>query len=354
MSRILYLLSYFSKDDWMPLLSMVSDRLEVKGVMKLDMELVKFLNSKRKLESMKDEVAILEVFDSITPEIEKIYDKKLEERDWDDEFGIDDLCSGVKTEDGMFFVRFALPSIIYNIYEKWLKGNLEKEAMFEELFTIGSGSMTHTYFPEVLPFCDECPELFLQESELQSMNLKSFRSQSSNNFSQSYKFMDLLDPDTDDDEMTKSGVGSDEEDISSDKLSPVDDDDFSSVLCPADHEEDNSSDYFPTDETNPFASDSEEDVETVDLKSCDHCCELFPSEDFVKLHERIFHYRVVKARFVEDGEDLITSFMDDKGGSSPEVMQSDNDVGLTSNDGENKEVEDRTKKSKYKLRKSLK
>ena len=356
---------------------MVSDKLDVKEKMELDKDLVKWLNRKRKLDSMKDEVAVLEVFDCIIPEIEKINARKLEERDSYDEFGIDNVCGGVKSEDGIFFVKYALPSIIYYIYGMWLKSDIEKEEIFEELFTIGAGSMTHTYFPEVLPFCDECPDLCLTDSEIQSRNLKSYRFQKSNYYSNSYTFMDFLDPD-DDDEMTKAEDGNasnvkpfiddDEDDIPSDLVL---EDDGKVVSCPAElfpsDDKEDSSDFFPAEKTNPFVSDSDADDEDDYGHNCDHCCESFPSDEFVKLHERIFHSRAVKARFVEEGVDLITSFVEEKGEASSDVMQTDDDFCLTSNGKEKKEeadggsnqtkrkgTHDRTRKSKYQLRKSPK
>ena len=76
--------------------------MDVKEKIQLDKDLVKWLNRKRKLDSMKDEVAVLEVFDCIIPEIEKIYASKLEERDSYDKFSIDSVCGGVKSEDGIF------------------------------------------------------------------------------------------------------------------------------------------------------------------------------------------------------------------------------------------------------------
>ena len=360
--------------------------MDVKEKIQLDKDLVKWLNRKRKLDSMKDEVAVLEVFDCIIPEIEKIYARKSEERDSYDEFGIDNVCGGVKSEDGIFFVKYALPSIIYYIYGMWLKSDIEKEEIFEELFTIGAGSMTHTYFPEVLPFCDECPDLCLTDSEIQSRNLKSFRFQKSNYYSNSYTFMDFLDPD-DDDEMTKAEDGNasnvkpfiddDEDDIPSLLVledngkfvsCPADDGAaFGSETFPSDDKGDDSCDMFPAEKTNPFVSDSDTEDDDISGHNCDHCCESFPSAEFVKLHERIFHSKAVKARFVEEGVDLITSFVEEKGEASSDVMQAEDDLSLTSNEKKKKEaadggsiqkkrksIHDRSMKSKYQLRKSSK
>ena len=56
------------------------------------------------------------------------------------------------------------------------------------------------------------------------------------------------------------------------------------------------------------------------LDSCEFCHESFPSEDFVNLHVKIFHsVSKVTPVFVDEGEDLMTSFDVPVPSSKPKV-----------------------------------
>ena len=113
--------------------------------------------------------------------------------------------------------------------------------------------------------------------------------------------------------------------------------------------------------TNPFNdSEDESEDEQIFLDACEICCKSFPSPDFVNLHKKIFHSaNFVKTKYVEDADDLIVSF-------SEEPMKSAPDAGLAAPSASSSKLEinaevatqnsntDRTKKSKYILRKRLK
>ena len=330
----------FSKDEWLTYLSIVTGKLDVKEAMDLDGDLVRFLDKKRKSESHRDQVAILEIFDCIIPEIEEIYNEKLDGRDSEDEFQVDKIVRGVDIKDGTFFTKYFLPSCIFYIYKEWLKCEVAKEDIFEELFSIGSGSRTDALFPEVLPFCETCAD----PSEVQQKNLKAFRGQVENEFvrpktvlpsSDDYSFLSPQKP------ILKKQITDLDEGIGSGCNPFVCDEILASPLLPAE-------------KTNPFESDrSEDEGEELFLDACNHCQQSFPSDEFVQLHMKIFHSHIIKTKFVEDGEDLISTFIEEP--AVEDVQTEDTE------DTSIKEVEavasngnDRTVKTKYMLRKSLK
>ena len=131
-------------EDWIKCLDSISGKLDVKEKMKLDKDLVIFLDKKKRSESAIDGLNILEIFYEILPKIREVYETKLSDRDCD-EFDENNIFNGVKSEDGMFYSDYFLPSAIYYIYQVWLKTDVEKQDMFRELFTLGSGSRTKTF-----------------------------------------------------------------------------------------------------------------------------------------------------------------------------------------------------------------
>ena len=338
----------FSKDEWLAYLSKVTGKLDVRETMELDEDLVKFVDKKRKTEIHIEKVNILEIFECIFPEIQKIYWSKLDSRDIEDEFQVEKICRGVDIEDGMFFNDYFLPSCIFYIYKEWLKCEVSKEDVFEELFVLGSGSKTDCLFPEVLPFCEACAS----PSEVQQKNLKAFRGQVENEFvrpktvlpsSDDYSFLSPQKP------ILKKQITDLDEGIGSGCNPFVCDDILASPLLPAE-------------KTNPFESDRSEDEdedEELFLDACVQCHQSFPSDDFLQVHMKIFHSHIIKTKFVENGEDLISTFIEEP---AVEDMQTEDVTEDVTEDTSNKEVEAvkvnnenaRTVKTKYLLRKSLK
>ena len=332
----------FSKDEWLAYLSIVTEKLDVRESMELDEDLVNFVDKRRKTEIHVEKVNVCEIFECIFPKIQEIYQEKLDARDSDDEFQVDKIYQGVDIEDGMFFIDYFLPSCIFYIYKEWLKCEVAKEVVFEELFVLGTGCQTDCLFPEVLPICEECAD----PSVVQQTNLKAFRGQVENEFvrpktvlpsSDDYSFLSPQKP------ILKKQITNLDEEIGS-GCNPF--------VC----DEIASSPILPAEKTNPFESDRSEDEdegEELFLDACNHCQQSFPSDEFVQLHMKIFHSHIIKTKFVEDGEDLISTFIEEP--AVEDVQTEDTE------DTSIKEVEavasngnDRTVKTKYMLRKSLK
>jgi hypothetical protein len=288
----------FSKEELLSYLPSVKEKVGVKENMVLNKNLKKFLDKKIHSSKLQDQVRILEVFESVLPDIRKMYKEKLDERDVIDEFEAENISSGVKIEDGVFFDKYFLPSCIVLIYQSWLKIDLDEETMYHELFTIGAGSMNMSLLPEVTAICEKCAdEMFLgckskTQTEIRQMNIQIFKKQSALKFviPESGKGLDALgdsDGESDDERVHCNPFDSDEQ-VSSPK-----------------------SEVSNTAHVNPF-DDSEADSENTDvfLDGCDICCESFPSSQFVELHKSIFHAGpAVKTKFVDNPECLITTFI---------------------------------------------
>jgi hypothetical protein len=277
--------------DWLAILGTIEKKLGLKENMQLDDKLVKFLEAKRKSNNTQDQVAILEVFDDVLPNIKEIYKKKINERDVADEFQLDSIASGINSLDGLFFLNYFLPSAVFYMYKSWMSISCDEEIMFTELFTLGGGSKTYNLFPEVHSICEKCAgdkmESLGSKSrlEIQQINMHVFLAQKRNNFAMT-KLSTLVQDNDSDDDKCKS-------------------------ICNPFESDDDVVDKASSDIVNPFnSSSSESDPEEAHLYSCENCFDSFPSADFVKLHNTVFHSgQVVKMKYVENPESLMTSFV---------------------------------------------
>ena len=158
--------------------------LDVKENMIIPKALGSFLTFKFKQESMKDKFSVNELFEVLLPHIRNIYESKLEARDVDDEFGIDSIVGGTDILDGMFFERSFMPMALYLVYKEIHANNYESEQeLFNDLFSVGSGSRNLDYLPEITVFCSECrPEHSYPLMEVDEINRKVLKLQSLDNF----------------------------------------------------------------------------------------------------------------------------------------------------------------------------
>ena len=141
------------------------------------------------------------------------------------------------------------------------------------------------------------------------------------------------------------------------------DDDQCKSICNPFESDDDSVEKTSFDVVNPFdSSSSASESEDTPLHSCEICFDSYPSADFVKLHKTVFHSgQVVKMKFVENPETLMTSFVlpvDDsssimESAANPDMsVDKSNKVGEQySNSGQSKSAENNTK---YNFRKRLK
>ena len=156
--------------------------LDVKENLIIPKALASFLKLKFKQESMKDKFSVNELFEVLLPKIRNIYEIKLEARDEDDEFGLDSMF-GTNIEDGMFFERSFMPMALYLVYKEIHNNYKTEEELFNDLFSVGSGSRNLDYLPEITVFCSECrPEHSYPLMEVDEINRKVLKLQSLDNF----------------------------------------------------------------------------------------------------------------------------------------------------------------------------
>ena len=278
MPRLVYLF-LFSQETWLGLLSTVSGKLGVKGSMDLNIDLVTFLENQSKSEIQKDQFTMLEIFDCVTEKIREMYNELLEERDSQEEFNMENMASGIRTEDGLFFINFFLPSSILYMYQIFLESDLDMEVICNELFTIGAGSETWDFSPEINGICLKCAgDKFVglkmkTHDEIRQINIGVFKQQKKHKFN---KPGPLTKADVYDDE-SSALVGNPFVDSDDDSLNKSDDD--SKVK-----------------HANPFVDSEEDSDEEIFLDSCDICCQSFPSPEFVALHRQIFHSHGINPR----------------------------------------------------------
>jgi hypothetical protein len=291
----------------------------------LDGHLVQFLDRKRLSSKITDQISISGVFESIFPKIRQLYLDKLEERDAVDEFQTENVAAGIPSIDGLFYEKYFLPSCLFYMYKEWLKhNNFEETNMKNDLFIIGSGSKTYTLYPEVHGICTGCVSSVdlrfesFDESGIKEVNVAVFRMQKRDDFGNP---------------------------AVTDILGDGDSNGSNNMVCCNPFNSDSDDEINKTEEfkCNPFDSSSNSETEE-NLDNCDICYQSFPSEDFVKIHKKVFHNtKGVKAIFVAEAEELMTSFVEEPS----QKPQSPNVV-------EGSSSKPRTSKSKYTLRNHLK
>ena len=127
------------------------------------------------------------ILEFLEPHIRNLYHRRLDEREPVDEFDCDNVTNCRKPEDTSFYERGFLPAAVLATYmQKHL--DVEEEQLWDELFTLGSGSKTEDLFPETNPVCLDCASVFYPNlravnlAELQNLNAKVFKLQKNNLF----------------------------------------------------------------------------------------------------------------------------------------------------------------------------
>ena len=280
------------------------------------------------------------ILEFLEPHIRSLYQRRLDEREPVDEFDCDNVMNCRKPEDTTFYERGFLPAAVLATYRlKHL--DFEEDQLWDELFTLGSGSKTEDLFPETNPVCFDCASVFYPNlkavnlAELHNLNAKVFKLQKNNLFkipSFAKVFTDTSSVTTNSDAESigfssksgadKAGVrafnpfsedSSDNSDTFSDKLKNLVDDKKIAF--------------------NPFSSDeSEKEDESKRLNYCPVCHKSFTLNDYLSYHNQIFHKKSnVKSlipQFVSDAEELITTFVNE----SPEAEKKKTKISKKSED----------------------
>ena len=286
---------HMKKADWKSCFERVNHKLDVKEKMEpIREDLRKFLQTKFKAYALKDQFSICEVLEFMESDIRDLYQQKIDQRDEEqgDEFGIDSICRGMDSLDGIYYQKVFMPSAVFFTYlEK--HPSARRIELMRDIFSIGSGCRRQeNFYPEITGICVECTstgyfENFSQ-SDVEEFNRKVFRKQFDSNFGTSFRPSDSDDSDLSDKDDTVEKLGEW---------------------------------YNPFDSSSASqSSDSLDDINVMKFK-CKECAKSFSRNDFLEFHTECFHKDNLKSKviFVADPEDMISSFTKESGpSSSPE------------------------------------
>jgi hypothetical protein len=312
--------AHMSEKDWKICFENVKHKLDVKEKMsQLDSDLEQFLKVKFAKTENKDRWTISDSLDFLVSDIRELYQKKLDDRDeeQDDEFDTSCIAQGMKPDDAKHYSKVFLPVAIFLTYREkhpWSK----RSALMSDAFSLGAGSERDDLVPEITGLCVQCPikkefEHF-RESDIDSYNKKLFLLQCKNKFQSSYSFGD-----SDDDSIDSFSVKE-------------------------------AKWYNPFDSSSPSeVSDKENDVEldkSVTSFACQCCMKSFSRKEFLDYHTECFHkttFRPNVVQFVSDPENLMLSFCRDPAASSPDLL-TDQQSGSGVQDKSSKQAAKPTKK----------
>ena len=306
--------SHTSLEEWLSIFHQIKSRLGTKETMiDLSKDLVRFLDSKFAQTDIKKRISMPDYLEHLEEIMRAEYRILLSERDEDeDEFNYD--MDGIKPEDITFLTKRFLPAAMFFTYSKKHPTSDPKELM-EDLFTIGAGSMTVDLFPEITGICLECVGQRLHgedyknftHAEITKANLVIFRAQQADHF---FSKIPYYSDSSSEDETEKKNL--EDHKLGSNSVSDVS------------NSPTKFSDTHSLFEFNPFAASSDSDSTSADKclsslevpqsHACNHCGKTFSRQEFVKMHIEIFHSEVTKVvvpRFVSEGEDLMTTFVED-------------------------------------------
>ena len=281
-------------EDWKASFNRIKNGLDVRGKMNPPGDLKKFLKMKFASEDPKTKFSISEMLEFLNDDINRLYRLKLDERDVEvDEFNVDQIYQGMLPEDVTFYQKSFLPTALFLTYSQ-RHPNDERTALMNDIFTVGSGSKREDLAPEVTGLCSLCASEegfpYLTEQDVEQFNRKVLEKQIGLNFHCSYEINDS------DSRSDKSAIDTD----------------------------------MPSFWFNPFSSSdgsmSESSQNTDDVFSfadsfpCNLCPKQFTEADLLQFHKDCFHKYAPGTRvtFVEEGEDLISSFhCNQESGTSP-------------------------------------
>ena len=303
--------SHTTAEDWLALFDQIKSKLGTKETMTLSVDFIKFLDLKFAASDLRKQFHTPDMLDHLDKVVRKNYRDLLFERDQEeDEFDFH-IVDGIKPEDTTFFTKRFLPAALFFTYILKHPMSDPKELM-GELFSLGSGSMTFDLFPEITGVCPDCiverfqSEKFVNLSfeQIRQVNKIVFRAQQADCFVTKTQYL----------------TDSSDEEEATEEIEDLDDSIKSAAVSLHLSESKSliSEDLF---EFNPFVLNSgslnnleSENVEDeVSLShACIHCSKAFSREEFVNMHIEIFHgsVRKVVPRFVSEGEELITSFVE--------------------------------------------
>ena len=283
-----------------------------------------------------------ELLDFLEVRIETLYKKRLNDRVLEDEFDVENPTDSLDPKDTTFYTKCFLPEAVYQTY---MEIHRNYEDIWDDVFSLGSGSKTRDLIPETNAVCFKCGSAYFKTLkgvdalEIKNINYQVLKAQQHNFFLRTSiaKFLQRKPSDC------NSDLGSDRSAVKQGGASEVDiKSSDNSFVCDIDTEvvdrsalikvgsdcegelvpynpfsescELDSKDKHSNDEKdvlmdfNPFSSDDSSDEGT---NHCELCKKSFSLSAYLDYHNKVFHKNLVKSirpRFVSDGEDLMISF----------------------------------------------
>ena len=311
---------HLSNSELVDKLSQVNQKamLSVKENMIIPKTLQAYLNKKHRQTSHMGRLTINELFEPLLPNILELYVEKLEIRDAEDEFGLDDmedsgdiekLFAGMGSKDLIFYEKTFRPAALFFVYKEIHKSNFSvEEVLMNDIFSLGAGAESYDLIPEIVATCSMCSSISseqLGQVDIESLNRKVFNMQLKDKF----HLEGLI---TRSDDSSNNSSSKEESDVTqiSEKVESL---------------------------FNPFSSSLDKNPENInlhfeDLFSCTVCPKQFTREDFLIYHKELFHksvsinedeevssasnIKVIVPRFVDDEALELMQTFDEGGGTS--------------------------------------
>ena len=311
--------SHITPDDWLNAFDQIKSKLGTKETQKdLSEKFALFLDSKF-AGSLEKQFSTPEIMDHLEEPVWKYYKSLLDERDQVDEFDFS-LGGEIKQDDIFFFTRRFYPTALLLSYSL-LHHMVEPTELMGEVFTIGYGSKTYSLFPEICGVCFDCISERFQSEKLQKLSPEQIRLYNQHILKAQQKDWYAIGK-------YQSDSSSDEESTPEDNTAAKDDTTTPTNIRSSCVSSDKQSLF----EFNPFivstdinSSDSNVGGSKCDSNAsqnvgqdlfshaCIYCGKTFTKEVFVSMHVEIFHQssKKVVPKFVCDGEDLMTTFVND-------------------------------------------
>ena len=323
--------SHLTESDWLKAFHNVSSKVDVTEKMeKLDNVIVKFLRKKFKADILKEKFSVAPIIDFLEDHIANLYATKLNSRVQNEEIEFENVIDGRSPKDTMFYEKQFLPAAIIFTYQE-IHPECDVEQLMVDVFSIGAGSKTTNLFPETNAICHEwCASVYfpnlkkMNPTNINDLNCEIFKEQNSNHFLRPHlaKILARTAEESCSDESEMTTVASVVESLLTKNISGKELDEDTLSTSDILHANFNP---FSSDESeldadkiqmfNPFSSDESISEIFYELPHrCGQCNKGFSVVEFLGYHNKIFHQDMEQSgrlhlatRFVEEGEDLITS-----------------------------------------------
>ena len=291
--------SHMTDREWISLFNQIKSKMNIERFDLKDSpkEVVELLEAKFSKSGLTNSFYVSDIFsEDFISIVKAFFIEKTEERDNEDEFDDQNICSGWKTDDIPFYSRTFMPFAVFFTYKQKHQQTEDKEIV-KDCFTLGAGSKCEDLTPEVNVYCHKC--CFDDEETWKGKNLILFKKQWKNKFDLPV-YKDCSDSDVDI-EVNKDLMKS-----NGNERNTV----FNPYVTDSDE---NSDEDVESSNTENVENISVETITIPKSHKCQDCPKEFSKEKFLLLHHRIFHAKrskkVVVPKFTDEPVDLMETFI---------------------------------------------